>query len=159
MNYWRRLGLFFALALALIGCSNKDNSPITSDETPNTADKPPALTVTIGDVEVKTHRGAYNWEYTDPTTGELEMVKAEALAPNEIINIDKGIMVVVAEPPQLNFEQPPTDYEIKLWDENGVVSTYTDFTQIEETGKYIVEIVAHWQQDQRSTYVIGMDFE
>ena len=61
------------LLLLLIGSSNleeNDSSKITngnnnSISTSNEEEKPPALKLTIGEVEIKTYRGTYTWSYSD----------------------------------------------------------------------------------------------
>ncbi len=165
MNTIFRISLALLMILALIGCngvkeksskSTNENNKINS--TPGEEKKPPALKLTIGEVEIKTSRGTYTWSYLDKDTGQVVAMEAEHAPPNEMVNIEQGVSVNLKEPIKLDFEKEPTKYEVRLWDNNNVVKTYNSFEEVMEKGKYIFEIVGYWE-DNRATYVVALDIE
>lgn len=150
----------------LIACSNEE-PPMNIDEKQvtesNVSDIPstehilPKLDLLVNEQKIRTSFGIYSWSYTDPKTGENNGVEASALAPFEIVNLENAIAVNVDKMIQLNFEQNPNNYQIKLWNEKEVVSTYTSFADVKEKGKYAVEIVAHFDEGT-VTYVCALQF-
>ena len=166
MNTLVRMGLFFMLSLLLLGCSNleeNDSSNISNENNHSNAmsnkeEKPPALKLTIGDIELKTYRGTYTWSYFDKSTGQEVTVEADHAPPTQMVNIEQGVSVNITEPVKLHFEKEPTQYQIRLWDNNGVIKTYNSFEEVTEKGKYIFEIVVNWE-DSRVTYVVALDVE
>lgn len=166
MNTLVRMGLFFMLLLLLIGCSNleeNDSSKITDGNNNSISmsieeEKPPALKLTIGEVEVKTYRGTYSWSYFDKSKGQTVNVEADHAPPTEMVNFEQSVRVNLTEPVKLNFEKEPSQYEIRLWDSNGVIKTYNSFEEVEEKGKHIFEIVGNWE-DSIATYVVALDIE
>lgn len=164
MNTLVRLGLFFILLILLIGCNNLeendlpkikngDNNSMSIED-----EKPPALKLTIGEVEVKTYRGTYAWSYFDKSTGKTVITQADHAPPTEMVNIEQSIRVNLMESVKLNFEKEPSQYEIRLWDNNDVIKTYNSFEEVEKKGKHIFEIVGNWG-DSVATYVVALDIE
>ncbi|PPA71006.1 hypothetical protein [Jeotgalibacillus proteolyticus] len=166
MNTLVRAGLFFILLLLLIGCNNfeeKDSPKITyenNNSTPmsNEEEKPPALKLTFGGVEVKTYKGTYTWTYFDKSTGQNITTQTDHAPPTEMVNTEQSVRVNLTKPVKLNFEKEPSQYEIRLWDYNGIIKTYKSFEEVEEKGKYIVEIAGNWE-DSIATYAVALDFQ
>lgn len=152
------------LLLVLIGCNkleDKGSSKTTEEHLTsitNEEKEPPAIHLVIGDNEIKTYRGTYTWTYFDQSTGQNVTTIADHLPPNEMVDMEQGIKVNLTEPVKLNFEQEPTQFEIRLWDNNGVIKTYNSFEEVQEKGKYIVEIIGNWE-DSMATYVVALDIE
>lgn len=158
--------MFLVLLLVLIGCNSyeeKNSSKNTAKQTNSTRQlqeetEPPDVKLTIGGNVIKTHRGTYSWGYVDQSTGENVMMNADHAPPNEMVNIDEGVKVDLSEPINLSFDKEPTQYEIRLWDNEHVIKTYNSFEEITETGNYIIEIVATWG-DSTATYVAAIEID
>ncbi len=122
-------------------------------------EKPPILTLAIGEQIIKTVSGLRNWSYIDRKTGERTGIKAESLPPTEVVNLDNAKVVDLSKPIHLNFEQEPDRYDIRIWSsENKVTATYRDLSDIKEKGKVICEILATWQQGTAS-YAFALDIQ
>ena len=165
MNTLIRLGFSLMMLFTLLGCSNAEeeetskstsNSNIITES--NNREKPPAINLKIGENEIKTYRGTYSWSYFDKSTGQVVTVEADHAPPNEMVNIEQGVRVNLAETVKLDFEKEPTQYEIRVWDNNNVIATYNTFEEIKEKGKYIVEIVGTWEGNT-ATYVTAFDIQ
>ena len=165
MNTLIRLGFSLMMLFTLLGCSNVEeeatskstsNSNIITES--NNREKPPAINLKIGENEIKTYRGTYSWSYFDKSTGQGVTVEADHAPPTEIVNIEQGVRVNLAEPVKLDFEKEPTQYEIRVWDNNNVIAMYNTFEEIKEKGKYIVEIVGTWE-GSTATYVTALDIQ
>lgn len=100
-------------------------------------------------------KGIYNWSSVDPKTGEVIDIKTESLPPYEIVNIENSMPFDLSENIILQFDPVPSHYEIRLWDQKQVVSTYSSFDAIKERGHYTVEIVGYWNEG-RVTYVCAL---
>lgn len=85
-------------------------------------------------------------------------MQADHAPPTEMVNIEQGIRVNLTESVKLNFEKEPTQYEVRLWDNNNTVKTYNSFEEVTEIGKYIFEIIGNWG-DSMATYVVALDIE
>lgn len=118
----------------------------------------PSLTFKVGNQDIHTSKGIYTWSATDSQTGETIGIEAQALAPFEIVNVENSISVDLAENIILDFKPSPLNYEIKLWDEEKVISTYTSFNDIKERGSYVIEIVGYWDNG-RVTYVCALNIQ
>jgi len=164
MNNLIRLGFSLMMLFTFLGCSNVEeetsksisNSNIITES--NNREKPPAINLKIGENEIKTYRGTYSWSYFDKSTGQVVTVEADHAPPNEMMNIEQGVSVNLAETIKLDFEKEPTQYEIRVWDNNNVIATYNTFEEIKEKGKYIIEIVGTWE-GSTATYVTAFDIQ
>jgi len=67
-------------------------------------EKPPALTLTIGEQTIQTALGLYSWSYIDRKTGEQTGIEAQSLPPTEIVNLENTKLVDLNKPIDLNFE-------------------------------------------------------
>lgn len=165
------IGITLFLLSALIACSNskasnnEQNEILNGDEKSQEAnlvtsnEKPPVLTITVGEEIINTYRGGYSWSYLDPKTGQTMGIEADSLPPSEILNVEDAIGVNLNQPIKLNFEKEPIEYEIRVWDnENNVIDTYKDFDDVEEKGKTIYEILATWKAG-RVSYVIALNVQ
>ncbi|WP_107943361.1 hypothetical protein MHH70_13890 [Metasolibacillus sp. FSL H7-0170] len=153
MNILIRIGMFFSLLLVLIGCDSVNLSKATNYE-----EAPPALKLTIEEIEITTHRGTYAWSYFDKSTGQQVTVQADHAPPTEMVNIEQGTKVNLSQPIKLDFEIEPTQYEIRLWNSSNIIKTYNSFGEIKEKGKYIIEIAGTWG-DNIATYVVALEIE
>ena len=114
-------------------------------------EKPPTLTITIGEQTIKTSLGLHSWSYIDRTTGEQTGIKAETLPPTEVVDLENATLVDLNMPINMNFEHEPNRYEIRIWSsDNKVIATYKDLSDIKEKGKVVCEILATWQQGTAS---------
>ena len=114
-------------------------------------EKPPALTLTIGEQTIQTALGFHSWSYIDSKTGELTGIEAESLPPTEAVSLETTKLVDLNMPINLNFEQQPDRYDIRIWSsENKVTATYSNLSDIKEKGKIVCEILATWQQGTAS---------
>ncbi len=95
-----------------------------------------------------------------PCTGQVVTVEADHAPPTEMVNIEQGQVIIVnlTDTVNLEFEKEPTQYEIRVWDNNNVIATYNTFEEIKEKGKYIVEIVGTWE-GSTATYVTALDIQ
>ena len=122
-------------------------------------EKPPALTITIGEQTIQTALGLHSWSYIDRKTGEQTGIEAESLPPTEIVNLENAKLVDLNKPFNLDFEQEPDRYDIRIWSsENKVTATYRDLSDIKEKGKVVCEILATWQQGTAS-YAFALDIQ
>ncbi|MER2170320.1 MAG: hypothetical protein ABS938_06740 [Psychrobacillus psychrodurans] len=85
-------------------------------------------------------------------------MKADHDPPTEMVNIEQGVRVNPTETVKLDFENEPTQYEIRVWDNNNVIATYNTFEEIKEKGKYIFEIVETWE-GSTATYVTSLGIQ
>lgn len=114
-------------------------------------EKPPTLTLTIGEQTIQTALGLHNWSYIDRKTGEQTGIKAESLPPTEVVDLENAALVDLNRPIKMNFEHAPDRYEIRIWSsDNKVTATYKDLSDIKEKGKVVCEILATWQQGTAS---------
>lgn len=164
MNNLIRLGFSLMMLFTFLGCSNVEEETSKSISKSNiitelnNRDKPPAINLKIGENEIKTYRGTYSWSYFDKSSGQVVTVEADHAPPNEMVNIEQGVRVNLAETIKFDFEKEPTQYEIRVWDNNNVIATYNTFEEIKEKGKYIVEIVGTWE-GSTATYVTALDIQ
>ena len=116
-----------------------------------TNEKPPTLTLTIGEQTIQTSLGLHNWSYIDRKTGEQTGIKAESLPPTEVVDLENAKLVDLNMPINMNFEHEPDRYDIRIWSsDNKVTASYKDFSDIKERGKVVCEILATWQQGTAS---------
>ena len=122
-------------------------------------EKPPTLTLAIGEQIIKTVSGLRSWSYIDRNTGEQISFEAESLPPTAIVNLENAKLVDLNMPIHLNFEQQPDQYEIRIWSsDNKVTATYNNLSDIKERGKVVCEILATWQQGTAS-YAFALDIQ
>jgi len=122
-------------------------------------EKPPALTLTIGEQTIQAALGLHSWSYIDSKTGEQTGIKAQSLPPTEIVNLENAELVDLNKPINLNFQQQPDRYDIRIWgSDNKVIATYKDLSDIKERGKVVCEILATWQQGTAS-YAFALDIQ
>lgn len=165
------IGITLFLVSGLVACSNSKASINEQNEISNgdeksqganlvtSNEKPPVLTITVGEEIINTNRGGYSWSYLDPKTGQTMGIEADSLPPSEILNVEDAIGVNLNQPIKLNFEKEPIEYEIRVWDnENNVIASYKDFDDVEEKGKTIYEILATWKAG-RVSYVIALNVQ
>lgn len=165
MNTLIRLGFSLMMLFTFLSCSNVEEEE-TSNSTSNSnmliesnnLEKPPAINLKIGENEIKTYRGTYSWSYFDKSTGQVVTVEVDHAPPNEMVNIEQGVRVNLAETIKLDFEKEPTQYEIRVWNNKNVIATYNTFEEIKEKGKYIVEIVGTWE-GSTAAYVTALDIQ
>ena len=154
--------LFYFVILCLIsGCDNAEADKVISPNNSTSPDwnkeKLPALLLTIGQDVIKTYKGTYSWNYIDESTGEWVFVQADHVGPSQMVNIEEGIKVNLTDPVNLQFSIEPTNYEIRLLDNaEKVIATYKSFKEINELGKYIIEIVGTWGESM-ATYVVALE--
>ena len=157
----RRL-ICIGFVVLLIGCKDAEQPLVqnnsVSSEQQTKEEKPPALQLTIGNQVMKTYRGTYDWSYYDQASDQMVSIKADHVAPTQMVDINQGLKVNLIEPVHLKFAKDPQKYEVRLWDTEKVIATYDSFDEITVKGNYIVEIVGEWEQG-RGTYVLALSIE
>lgn len=124
-----------------------------------TSEKPPSLTITIGEQTIRTSLGLYSWSYTDKKTGQQIGIKTESLPPTELVNLENAKLIDLNMPIHLNFEQQPDRYDINIWgNDNNIMAIYRELSDIKEKGKIVCEILATWQQGTAS-YAFALDVQ
>ena len=168
----KRLIWIIGVATILTACNSEvsDNPPTHVNEehkaTSNLEitnflmnERPPALTITIGEQTIKTSLGSHSWSYTDEKTGQQIAIETESLSPTEIVSLENAKLVDFNMPINLNFEQQPDRYDIRIWsNENKITATYRDLSDIKEKGKIVCEILATWEQGKAS-YSFALDIQ
>lgn len=166
------IGITLFLLSVLVACSNSKISYNEQNEISNgdeklqgdnlvtsEEEKPPVLTISVGEESIITYRGGYSWSYLDPKTGQPMGIEADSLPPSEILKVENAIDVDLNKPIKLNFEKEPIEYQIRVWDnENNVIATYKDFDDVKEKGKMIYEILATWKAG-RVSYVVALNVQ
>lgn len=139
---------------ALVGCSNSNESNTEQNEALignekseevnlTQTKKPPSLTITFGEKEIKARLGAYSWSYLDNETGQMTGIEAESIPLTELVNVNNAVSVNLSEPITLHFEREPLHYEIRVYGNNDErIAAYNNFKEVKEKGKAIYEISA-----------------
>ena len=166
MKHSVKSGLF-VFVLLLMGCNEVEpKTPIDTKEKvlANSFETKedllsllPSLTFTVGETEIRTSNAISSWTYLDRSTGKLVDIEAELLPPYEIVDINAAIPFDLKQSIRLDFEQPPINYELRIWDDKTNVSTNSSFEEIKERGKYILEIAGYWEEGI-GIYMAALDF-
>ena len=157
----KRLVVVLTLAglLSLMGCYDANDTTSKAKEiienveaahsSQDTILEPPGLTVAIGKEIIKPIRGTYSWSI-DNGDGTGEGIEADSEAPPDLVKGKIALQVTADAPVELNFEEPPTNYILRIWDEDYTILRQTKEVDLSETGTFIYEVLAHWEQGTAS---------
>ncbi len=139
--------LTIVFPLFLFGCKNAEQMIVQEEDVASEQlISPPELTVAVGERTIKPVRGTYSWIYRNED-GTLTAVEASSLSPTLIVENHIPIEVSPNSELSLNFEIPPINYQVRIWDTNeDIIGTYKELDLKQYTGKVINEILATWEQ-------------
>ena len=169
--------MFFALTLicllSIMGCSgiNDTNEKADNDsevkEVSNNEEldgssgdaipKPPNLTVYVGEETVRPSLGTYSWS-VDNGDGTASGIEADSSAPPELVKDSNPMLVTADTNVELDFEEQPESYTVRIWDEDNNVVNSSDEVDLSGKGKVVYEVLAHWEQGTAS-YAFSLDVE
>ncbi|AQQ53474.1 hypothetical protein [Planococcus lenghuensis] len=120
----------------------------SSDEPKPDYLEPPDLLVMIDGERLQPARGTYSWS-ADMGNGMVEAIVTESFAPPELVEGHTPREVAPDTEIELNFETPPVNYEIRIWNEDGMIKNIAEqFRLSEQRGKVIYEVVARWEEGE-----------
>lgn len=144
--------------LLTAACSNlilyEDSpEPVDSFDGTGMAQEPPALTIMVEEKTIVRAPANYGWCYSE-SPGEQVCVETESLPPNELANMEFGDIVTSQDATiELSFEQEPDSYIVNVWDtQNELIESFDDIRMVTDTGLYIYEINADWEQGEASYF-------
>lgn len=164
------LSLSFIMIFGLIGYTHTNESESEQNDGSRSNEKiqevnlihnekPPTLTLTVGEDVIHAKLGGYSWSYLDTKTEQMVRVEAESLPSTEIVDIENAVSVNLIENIKINFENEPIEYEIRAYDKiNNVIATYHEFKDVKEKGKTIYDIVVTWDNG-KVIYVAALDVQ
>jgi len=153
------IGLTLATLLVLMGCSDEsDTISETKEITENvqiaitpedTALEPPDLTINFGEEILHPFLGSYSWTI-DNGDGKGEGIEADSESPPDLVKGKTALQVSSDTSVELNFEDPPNNYILRIWNDNYTILKQTKEVDLSETGIFIYEVLAHWEQGTAS---------
>lgn len=146
--------------LITLGCSNQnagENQVNGRSEWEYTVIKPPNLTVHIGDDTITAEVGTYSWT-VDPGDGTHITTIADSAGPHEIVKMIEPTPIKAGTDVAFEFEEEPLSYTVKIWDEDGNVTSESQEIELPDQGKVIYEVLARWENDTVS-YAILLSVE
>ncbi|MER2190684.1 MAG: hypothetical protein ABS951_06950 [Solibacillus sp.] len=153
--------IVIAVCLFLMGCNNLEQATFIQETdgtatTLSTEERPPSLSFKVGETVIKTDKGTYSWSFFDGKSKKMVTTLADHAAPTQMVNIEDGVKLDVNEPISATFTTVPNSYEIRVWDEQALLSIYETFGDIKQRGNYIIEIVGYWDAGS-ATYVAAVE--
>lgn len=121
-------------------------------------EKPPELMLSIGNDVIKIMKGAYSWQHYNSETGEHILTQTDHAPPTDMVNILEGKPVQLTDPINMTFAVAPTSYEVNVWNDKEIISTYPTIADIQERGHCILEIVGYFGES-RATYVTALTIQ
>lgn len=157
------IGLSTVLLLLISGCGEGDSGDSSEnkkepEQTTNTDDQPPALTLTVGGETIPKARTSWSWSFYDEEEGAMAGVEAATDSPPELVDTANPKKVAADAEVLLDFEEAPVKYEIQVWDENNNAISYGGFNLSEHQGITIFEIRAYWEQGSAG-YAFALNIE
>lgn len=152
------LALVIIPFILFVGCSKDQESIVSSsnqnnNKSENTMKLPPKLTLSIDNAKIKTTLGGYNWSYFDKREEAMVSIEKETLPPTELINIENATNVNKNSIVNLEFQETPIDYQIRLWDiEDNIIDTYEEINFEEHKENLIFEVLTNYKQGKVSYY-------
>lgn len=132
----------------------------TMEKTEETANlkSPPKLTVSVDGDTIEGTLGTHSWSY-DNSDGTSTGIDALSASPQEIVKNQKPTNVNANSDINLNFEKPPTNYEVRIWGtDNTIKGVYDKLVVPDYKGIVIYEVLANWEQGT-ATYVFLFNVE
>lgn len=153
--------IVMAMCLFLMGCSDLEQAKYIQETGGtvamlSTEERPPPLIFKVGETVIKTEKGTYSWRFFDEKSKQTVMTLADHAPPNQMVNIEDRVKLDRNEPVHFTFATAPNSYEIRIWDEQGLLATYETVGDITQRGNYIIEIVGYWDAGS-ATYVAAVE--
>lgn len=156
----KRLGGILTLIIFIVvGCSNENEATNevkeesshvqTTQSSEATILEPPEFTVTVGEKTIHPILGTYSWT-VDNGDGTGEGIEADSEAPPDLVRGTNPLQLTATSSVKFNFEEPPTHYILNIWDEDYTILRQTKELDLSETGTFIYEVLAHWEQGTAS---------
>lgn len=157
----KRLGgiLTLVVFLVVVGCSNENEATSevkeesshvqTTQSSEATVLEPPEFTITAGEKTIHPILGTYSWT-VDNGNGTAESIEVDSDAPPDLITGKNTLQLTANSSVELNFEEPPTNYILRIWDEDYTIVRQIKEVDLNETGVFIYEVLAHWEQGTAS---------
>ncbi len=141
MKNKRILIIVLSIALLLVaGCTNLSTEIL----------KPPNLVISVDGKTIHLAVGTYSWS-RENSDGTSTAIHADSDAPPGLVKDQEPVIVTSSSEMTFDFEIPPTEYEIRTWDEDyNVTGTYDKLDLSEHEGTIIFEVLAHWEQGTAS---------
>lgn len=151
--------------LSLMGCSDanemsgemENNSP--NEEVSNNDDldgsseesshEPPSLIIHVGEETLNPVLGTYSWSIENDD-GTVNGTEADSDAPPELVRTSEPMQVTEDTTIELDFEEQPDSYSIRIWDEDNNIISTSDKVDLSSEGEVIYEVLTHWEQGTAS---------
>ncbi|XKH49597.1 hypothetical protein LG275_08065 [Chryseomicrobium palamuruense] len=157
----KRLGSILTLVifLVVVGCSDEneatsevkeENGTVqTTQSSEATVLEPPEFTITAGEKTIHPTLGTHSWTI-DNGDGTAESIEVDSDAPPDLVTGKNTLQLTADSSVELNFEEPPTNYILRIWDEEYTIGRQTKEVDLTGTGIVIYEVLAHWEQGTAS---------
>lgn len=110
---------------------------------------PPDLTIQAGDEAIEPALGPYTWDTTDEG-GSGNISSATAESPPVLVSSTDPTNVTADTPIELEFEEKPDNYSIRIWDQDETVVSESDQVDLSGEGHVIYEVLAEWEEGTAS---------
>jgi len=134
--------------------SNDGESDDTSEEN---FPEPPNLSIQVGEEILDPVLGTYSWS-VEHEDGTVTATEVDSAAPPELVSIIDPMEVTADTTIDLDFEEQPDRYTVRIWDEDSNVLSESDEVVLSGEGIVIYEVLAHWEQGT-ATYAFSLDIE
>lgn len=156
----KRLGGIVTLIIFLVvGCSDENEATSvvkeesshvqTTQSSEATVLEPPEFTITAGEKTIHPNLGTYSWT-VDNGDGTAESIEVDSDAPPDLVTGKNILQLTANSSVELNFEKPPTNYILRIWDEDYTIVRQIKEVDLTERGSVIYEVLAHWEQGTAS---------
>lgn len=157
----KRLGSILTLVifLVVVGCSDENEATSevkeekgtvqTTQSSEATVLEPPEFTITAGGKTIHPTLGTHSWTI-DNGDGTAESIEVDSDAPPDLVTGKNTLQLTANSSVEFNFEEPPTNYILRIWDEEYTIVRQTKEVDLNETGVFIYEVLAHWEQGTAS---------
>lgn len=81
---------------------------------------------------MKTYQGSYSWSFFDNDSGQTVTTEADHELPTEMVHIEKAVKFDLNKSINFHFEVNLIKYEIRIWDEQNLISTYNSFDDVKK---------------------------
>lgn len=148
----KKLFLAIILLSLCLACSVNSDEEIIDKEKKigKNFKEPPNLTIAIGEKTIGAAKGVYSWKYYDEATGEISHTEVDAAPPPQLVDVAQATSVHGDSEVSLLFDDPPSDYTVRVWDSEGVIASYDTIELSAYEGDVIYEVEANWVQGTAS---------
>ena len=161
--------LLLITMLSLAACSepneadneiDKPDNELNDSEAPSSDEnalEPPTLTINAGREMLTPILGAYSWT-VDNEDGTQRSIVVDAAAPPGLVRTAEPIQVTQDTEIELDFEEEPDTYSVRIWDEDNTIISTSDNVDLSSEGEVIYEVLAHWTQGTASyAFLLSID--